>query len=125
MSIRDLEKERSQFAYQRVENAKEELKDKEQNEYKAYCKKIPSMIQTNGLSATTAFMFSKKGTYGFIYNQIDEWLIKKGEKRDEELIDWLIHINTSFKYRKITIEVLAFFNWLRRFADGMIEKKVS
>ena len=160
MSIRDLEKERAIFAYEKVEEfleknskldqLKKEIEEKNINcknnnhplcqelkklqlfyhsksEYKSYCKKIPSLIQTNGLSSTFAFMFSKrKGTYMVIYNQIDEWLKKRYKDDDEivnnkELVERLIKLQSS-KYRKITIEVLALFNWLRRFAEGKISK---
>ena len=125
MSIRDLEKERTVFAYAKVDEAI--AKQIKGSEYKAYCKKIPSLIQTNGLSATFAFMFSKRtGTYIFIYNQVDEWLKKRYENdnsinSDEELIERLIKLESA-KYRKVTIEVLALFSWLRRFAEGRISR---
>jgi len=134
MPIRDIEKKRAIFAYEKVDEAIIQAeKDKEDNtkrkkekiqdsEYKSYCKKIPSLIQTNGLSATFAFMFSKKtGTYIYIYNQVDEWLKKRYDKDNMELVEWCIKLDSN-KYRKVTIEVLALFNWLRRFAEGRISK---
>jgi CRISPR-associated protein Cmr5 len=134
MPIRDIEKERAIFAYEKVDEAVIQAeKDKEDNtkrkkekiqdsEYKSYCKKIPSLIQTNGLSATFAFIFSKKtGTYIYIYNQVDEWLKKRYNKDNMELVEWCIKLDSN-KYRKVTIEVLALFNWLRRFAEGKITK---
>ena len=47
------------------------------SDYKSYVKKIPTMIQTNGPSATLAFMYSKGKTYTIIYNQIGKWLKMK------------------------------------------------
>jgi CRISPR-associated protein Cmr5 len=126
MPIRDIEKERAIFAYEKVDKAVNNQKIK-QSEYKSYCKKIPSLIQTNGLSATFAFMFSKKtGTYIYIYNQVDEWLKKRyrGDNdldNEQELMKKLLSLE-SVKYRKVTIEILALFNWLRRFAEGRISK---
>ena len=120
MAIKDIEKERAIFAYEKVDEAVNNQKIK-QSEYKSYCKKIPSLIQTNGLSATFAFMFSKKTTYKFIYNQVDEWLKKRYDKDNMELVEWCIKLDSN-KYRKVTIEVLALFNWLRRFAEGKITK---
>ena len=93
--------------------------------YKSYVKKIPTMIQTNGLSATLAFMYSsKKEGYKIIYNQIDKWLKEKRKLKDsnEELVRWIIFLESS-KYKHITSEVMALFIWLKRFADGMIEKE--
>jgi CRISPR-associated protein Cmr5 len=109
-----------------------EIKDKNKllrqildcDNYKSYVKKIPTMIQTNGLSATLAFMYSKKKTYEVIYNQIDKWLKEERKLKDnnEELVRWVIHLDSS-KYKYITNEVMALFLWLRRFAEGMIEKE--
>jgi CRISPR-associated protein Cmr5 len=124
--IKDLEKERAEFAFGCVEEVVNEYdKDpKTSNEYKSYCKKIPTMIQTNGLSATLAFMYSKKGTYEIIYNQIEKWLKNERKLKDnnEELVRWIVHLD-SLKYKYITSEVMALFLWLKRFADGMIEKE--
>ncbi len=123
--IKDLEKQRAEFAYECVENIVNERgkKSKTSNEYKSYVKKIPTMIQTNGLSATFAFMYSKKKTYEIIYKQIDEWLKDKRElKGPEELVKWIIKQDSS-KYKFVTNEVVALFMWLRRFAEGMIEKE--
>jgi CRISPR-associated protein Cmr5 len=123
--ISGLEQGRAKFAY---ECAKEgSLLDKKK-EYRSYTKKIPMLIKTNGLGATFAFMFSKGGTYSLIGKHILDWL-KKDEKgllpsdlsinSFEKLNDYIISEDSS-KYRMITVEVLAFFNWLRRFAEGLI-----
>lgn len=120
MAIKDLAKERSQYAYKCVVEAVKEFSDKQQQqkEYKAYVKKIPMMILNNGLGATFAFVYSKKksgNTYQLIDMQTKKWL-----KVDEDLIKWIID-QESPEYRATTNEVLALFNWLKRFADGMIE----
>ncbi|HHC11501.1 MAG TPA: type III-B CRISPR module-associated protein Cmr5 [Campylobacterales bacterium] len=122
MPIRDIEKERAIFAYKKVEEAIVNQGIK-QSEYKSYCKKIPSLIQTNGLSASFAFIFSKNNaTYTLIYDQVDEWLkYRYNINRDEELIERLIKLDST-KYKKETIEVLALFSWMRRFAEGKISK---
>ena len=91
------------------------------SEYKSYVKKIPTLIQTNGLSATFAFMYSKKKTYLAIYKQVQKWLEKRGFEINEELVKWMIS-QPSSEYRHITNEVMALFLWLRRFAEGRIEK---
>ncbi|MBD3840095.1 MAG: type III-B CRISPR module-associated protein Cmr5, partial [Epsilonproteobacteria bacterium] len=48
MAIKDLAKERSQYAYKCVVEAVKKFDDKQQKEYKAYVKKIPMMILNNG-----------------------------------------------------------------------------
>ncbi len=127
MPIRDIEKERAIFAYEKVDEAVQNQGIK-QSEYKSYCKKISSYIQTNGLSATFAFIFSKNNaTYTLIYEQVDEWLRKRYNddttisNQDRELMERLIRLDST-RYKKTTIEVLAFFSWLRRFAEGRIVK---
>ena len=77
-----------------------------------------------------AFVYSKKKNgkkddekaYATLYGNIEERLkeIDLLEK-DDELIKTSVEIDST-EYREITIEVLALFNWLRRFADGMIEE---
>ncbi|MEO1927845.1 MAG: type III-B CRISPR module-associated protein Cmr5 [Nautiliaceae bacterium] len=153
--IRDLEKQRAEFAYDKVEeflernkelqefqkelkNNKIDCKENKENEickkvkelenykspkeYKSYVKKIPSLIQTNGLSATFAFMYSKKGTYEIIYKQVEKWLKeeRKIKKNEEELVRWMINL-PSPEYRRVTNEVMGLFVWLRRFAEGMVK----
>ena len=131
--IKDLAQKRSQFAYQKVEEAikkypnvidektKKLVPSKQQKEYKSYVKKIPMMILTNGLGATFAFIYSKKKkseAYELIDKQVLKWF-KLDEK--EDLVKWIID-QESQEYRATTNEVLALFNWLKRFADGMIEE---
>lgn len=118
MSVSDLERDRATFAYQCVEEANKNNGLK--SDYKSYIKKIPMMILNNGLGATFAFIYSKKkngNAYELIYNQTNKWL-KKDDKKD--LVEWIINLKSS-EYRVVTNEVLALFNWLRRFTEGMIE----
>ena len=126
---RDIERQRAEFAYKSVESAVDALSDKAKKEYKSYCKKIPMLIKTNGLAGTYAFIFSKgsKGSkidkskaYGLIYNQTLEWLTKHGWIDGDRLMYEFIR-KPSDEYRAVTMEVLSLFNWLRRFAEGMIE----
>ncbi|MDY6991418.1 MAG: type III-B CRISPR module-associated protein Cmr5 [Pseudomonadota bacterium] len=117
-----LEQGRAEFAYQCAEKAS---KENYKEDYKPYVKKIPMLIKTNGLGATIAYIKSKSkegDAYSAIYKNISEWLVKKGIiSEKDELIEVIIQINSS-EYRQITIEVLAFLNWLKRFADGLIQK---
>ena len=125
-TIKGLEQGRAKFAY---ECALKGSKRDKKKEYKSYVKKIPMLIKTNGLGATFAFMLSKGGTYEFIGEQVLEWL-KNDEKgilananeinNFEKLNEKIVSLNSP-EYRALTIEVLAFFSWLRRFADGLIE----
>lgn len=123
-----IEEDRAIFAYKCVEDVSKDAKVSEY--YKSYAKKIPTMIQNNGFGPAMAFVYSKKKNgkkddekaYATLYGNIEERLkeIDLLEK-DDELIKTIVEIDST-EYREITIEVLALFNWLRRFADGMIEE---
>jgi len=57
-NMKQSELDRAKFAYDCVD----EVKDKSfRGNYKSYVKKIPTLIQVNGLAGTFAFVFSKKG----------------------------------------------------------------
>ena len=97
--------------------------------YRSYVKKIPTMILSNGLGQTFAFIKAKseKGNaYNLIYQQLTEYMksdhtarIKMPQEK-KDLVEWVISCNSS-TYRYITQEILAFLNWLKRFAEGLIE----
>jgi CRISPR-associated protein Cmr5 len=136
--INKLENGRAEKAYKFAEDGKDVPRGyKYKNtDYRSHVKKIPSLIKTNGLGQTLAFYNSKKqkdskkekNAYDLIYKQIYDWLtdeqclmkeiIEKAKGKD--LTEKVISIDSP-QYRAITIEVLAFVNWLRRLADGLIE----
>ncbi len=160
-NMKQSELDRAKFAYECVKDAAEALKEKKEinfqtldnteryklkenkyfktsKYYKSYVKKVPTLIQVNGLAGTFAFIYSKmtknknnkeKGTienpYGdwdLIYFQTWKWLNKnyKSHENDKELVEWIIEQDSKL-YKAITVEVLALFSWLKRFAEGMIE----
>lgn len=126
-NIVGIEQGRASFAYQCAIEGKS-LGGKKATEYKSYTKKIPMMIKTNGLGATLAFVKSKsdKGNaYDIINNQLRNWFLKDPKQvvklnPQEDFVKQIIGLN-SFEYRAATMEILAFINWLRRFAEGLIE----
>jgi CRISPR-associated protein Cmr5 len=69
-----------------------------------------------------------KNAYDLIYKQLTEYMKSDHTTRIQmppnknELIEWIISCNSK-EYRWITQELLAFLNWLKRFAEGMIEEK--
>ncbi|BBB92065.1 MAG TPA: type III-B CRISPR module-associated protein Cmr5 [Methylomusa anaerophila] len=130
-SIKGLEMGRASFAYEKVEDAVEKLTKNDAKKYKSYVKKIPMYIKTNGLGPTLAFIRSKTDpdpaksdtVYAMIYNQTTQWL-KQDPKRviivNNDLVKTIISLRSP-EYRAATVEVLSLFNWLRRFAEGLIE----
>lgn len=110
-----LEQGRASFAYTCAQKSQSE-------DYRTAAKKLPMYIKTNGLGAAMAFMKTKNNT---LYGDVQEWL-RKDECTVKPLMNWssglelserLVNIDSA-AYRAVTVEVLAFLNWLRRFADG-------
>ena len=124
-----IEQGRAKQAYKYASNVDGKMKEK----YSSHVKKVPMMIKTNGLGATFAFIFSKKDKEGGVYQEIGrnitDWVnfddkykrygIGNKPKKFQDLVGEVVELK-SFEYRALTIEILAFFNWLRRFAEGLI-----
>lgn len=133
-SITNVNNERSIKAYKFAEQGKG-LGDKSGN-YKSYVKKMPMLIKTNGLAPALAFALSKakgkvdSGTqdpWGLLHNQIGTWLSEQKQgfnvSNDKGLAASLSNNLSSDQYRHATTEVMEFLNWLRRYAEGLIDKE--
>lgn len=128
-----IEGNRAKFAYEQVKRVLEKNSNIK-SEYKSYVKRIPMLIQTNGLGATFAFVKSKSNSndssnrsnaYKVIYDQVSEWIRNDAKqlielKKEDDLIEKIIQVPSS-TYRALTTEIISLFKWLRRFADGLIE----
>lgn len=138
-SKNNLDKQRAIFSFECVQNFVNSNNEETQKKYRAYIRNTPSMILNNGLGSTMAFIFSKRlKKEGVVYNQLGaniyDWLREKHnrylisldikdkeEDKLKELTDKVINLNSS-EYRAVNSEVLVLLNWLKRFADGMIEE---
>lgn len=109
---RTLEQLRAEAAYKAAEG--------KNTEYKSFAKKLPMLIQTNGLGAAMAFAEKK----GLCYADVTKWLqdteCPVGMPSGKKLSAWLPTIDSQ-EYRAVTIEVIAYLNWLRRFVDTLIK----
>jgi putative transposase len=61
----------------------------------------------------------KSEAYDLIYTQTKEWL---KVPQNVELVKWIIDQDSQL-YRAVTNEVLALFNWLKRFAYWLLERR--
>ena len=129
--IRNIEQGRAKKAYDYVLEIKKDLQEGNQKKYKSYVMKLPMLIKTNGLGSALAFAIAKgkvndnKDPWWRLYSQINEWvrenksfLLEENPKHD--LVEAVISRNSS-EYRALTIEIISFLTWLRRFAEGLIE----
>ncbi|MCF7859661.1 MAG: type III-B CRISPR module-associated protein Cmr5 [Candidatus Cloacimonetes bacterium] len=127
--IKGIENGRASFAYECANSVNSELK----KAYKSHVKSFPMMVKTNGLGSAIAFLFSKKDKEKHVYETVGthivKWLIQDDKYKIYNLVKFtdlkglvanITSLNSS-QYRALTIEVLSFFKWLRRFADGLYE----
>lgn len=132
--LRNLNLEVAQFALNSVKDVKDEENAKK---YKTLVKKMPVLIQKNGLVGTLVFNLSKiekEKQHELVLNQIKEWCMinfklefirEKLEvnKEKEDNTDFILKITelSPLEYRLVTKEMMILFSWIKRFADGMIE----
>ncbi len=146
-TMKSIAQARAKFAwecaskYNSLETDSEEekkRKKKAKDEYSAVVDKVPTYIKTNGLLNTLAFLYSKKsgsGKQGEVLKNIRQWLthseyglVSLNPNSDEELMKYLTNSYeppkpeneqvTAKDLIQCTTEVLALFNWLRRFAKS-------
>jgi len=126
--MKTLEQERSNYAFKCVSKIKGEPFEKDAS---SLISKIGTLILTNGLGNTLAFLFSKgKDHHLEVIVIISNWLFRQEEpgfKRDnvkvriEEIMKKLVLDATVEQYMYYTEETLRLVNWLRRFSDAMLE----
>jgi CRISPR-associated protein Cmr5 len=122
-ALRTLEQERAKHAWDCVQ----EVKDKPfAGDYRTIAVRVPSLIVTNGLGQTLAFLKAKgKGEPGneheVLYRHLTDWVGRK-VNADGDLLSWLVNTATSQQYRLATMEALALLQWLKRFAEAELPK---
>lgn len=123
-----IEQGRAKYAYDCAVEGFRLIKKKE---YKGYVKRLPMLIKTNGLGSAISFIKAKsdqdenkKGyAYHKLYKHITGWLLESKTitlLNDQELVEYVVS-QPSQSYRYLTIEVMAFLAWLKRFSEGLIE----
>lgn len=127
-----IENGRATYAYEQVKNFCENNKDKAKKEYRSLVRALPSMIQTNGYAAVIAFLYSKKSknkahqegnnAHQEVYQVIFKWLKQQEilSGSDEELIE-AVTKQTRDGYKRMTWESMSLLDWIKRFAEGMID----
>ncbi|WP_044895092.1 type III-B CRISPR module-associated protein Cmr5 [Bacillus alveayuensis] len=120
-----IENGRASFAFESVKSAFEDERVTFES-YRSYVKKMPSLIQVNGLGQTLAFCYQKGKEYRVIYNQLHKWLKERYsqyfQEPNKEFVEVVIGLKSA-DYRVLTMEVLALLNWMRKFADGMAKQQ--
>jgi len=138
--IENIEHERAKEAWSCVDYVNAEERDKFKKEYRSVVMKSPTMIITNGLGQTLAFLKSKgkndeNKPEEKLYRDIEAWLDKRvqwtvrGELMEkvislpnDKLMEKVISLPND-KFRYATAETLYFLSWMKRFADAVLPKE--
>ena len=130
--MKTLEQERSSYAFECISKIKGKNFEKDASSLIA---KLGTLILTNGLGNTLAFLFSKAKNHHHHLETIviiSNWLYKlEGRKKeinednvqqkiDQIMRDFVLGVGVE-KYMYYTDETLRLINWLRRFSDAMLE----
>jgi CRISPR-associated protein Cmr5 len=112
--MQTLEQERARQAWQDVSSISDQLGSK----YGTQARKLPALIQINGLGQTMAFLRSKPDNQAMrkVYDHLSGWVMgRMGGTSDllQAVTRW-----SSDEYRRATTEALAYALWLRRFAEA-------
>ncbi|MBZ0275578.1 MAG: type III-B CRISPR module-associated protein Cmr5 [Anaerolineae bacterium] len=109
-----LEQRRASKAWEHVST----VSDKERSDYKTRAKKLPAMIQINGLGTTMAFLLSKpkKEAYKQIYQHVSEWVTTQMAYQGDLMK--LIRDEDMSLYRRATTEGIEYGIWLKRYVES-------
>lgn len=128
MSLQTIEQERAAAAWGNITEVRPQ---EHQGRYGALTKKFPTMVLTNGLGQTLAFLRSKgsKPQHRELYAHISAWVAKQVygcDEGDDQLLERLMGVvaeceSDSNTYRRATTEALAFAVWLKRFAEAELD----
>lgn len=139
-----IENGRAKFAYEEVKKFVSKQNVENAKLFKSYIKKMPAMIQVNGLGQTIAFYYSKmkkekikkektkinkEMVYCEIYKIIEKWFREKfsdvaSYQADVELIEAIVKLESP-EYRLATNEAMALLNWMKKFVSGMVEGETN
>lgn len=132
-----LEQIRSKYAFEKIMKAKGKNFEKKLS---SLIGRLASLVLTNGLGNTLAFLFSKgKDEHLYTVYILSDWLINNSpigkkdlnikeytaenvKKEAEKILDNLVLNASVEEYIFYTEETLRLTNWLRRFADTLLEK---
>ena len=127
--ITNLEHERAKEAWSCIDFVNTEYDNKGfKKDYRSIVMKFPTMIITNGLGQSLAFLKAKgkndeHKSEEKLYRDIENWLDKRIQWNAKgELIEKVISL-PSDKFRFATTETLSYLSWMKRFADAVLPKE--
>ncbi|GMT50092.1 MAG: hypothetical protein IEMM0008_1631 [bacterium] len=122
MPERNLEHERAAYAYDCIQDIKNNHPDVE-GKYRSAVLSAGALIQKAGLMQTLAFYLSKKNHYEELADHILCWIQCHNHKGQTKLVfKQLLYLNDEAMIEK-NMETMALITWLKRFAEGVLKKE--
>lgn len=122
---RTLEQQRATRAWECVDEVTSKSQDFKKK-YGSLARKVPTLILTNGLGQTLAFLKAKgknhpADEHTVLFRHLSRWVLSQvapsSPATNGDLLQWVLQ-NDSASYRRATVEALAFLTWLKRFAEA-------
>jgi|DewCreStandDraft_4_1066084.scaffolds.fasta_scaffold124739_2 CRISPR-associated protein Cmr5 len=114
-----LDQRRAKHAWEAVQDI---LKKDNAKKYGQQAKKLPMRIMASGLGQALVFLHAKKYAPELLQD-LGDWVLNKkdghdqGKPKDDALIRAILEYDSP-KLRMVTDEVLAYLQWLIRFAEA-------
>jgi len=112
--IADVSKENNKIA-------NDDERKKENKAFRSIARSFPTKVQTNGLLVAVAFLDTKDAQHGKLKVALEAWVEKKNLIKSKNLTKELVKLDRD-KYRLASQEVMAYAQWVKRFAEGRWDK---
>jgi len=119
-----LDQRRAAHAWEAIQEIKAIAKKTDREEYAGEAKKLPIRIMTSGLGQALAFLLAKakdkKQNLRRLHDHLTAWVLAERGLRGaapKSLLQSVIQGDSDF-LRRATDEVLAYIQWLNRFAEA-------
>lgn len=116
-----LEQQRAEAAWNAVETVTGE---KLQKKYGTLARKLPAMIQMNGLGTVLAFLMAKGKSklddgHTVIFNHLSVWVLSRMEsiEKHKDLMALVRNVEMDV-YRRATTEAIEYGIWLKRYVEA-------
>lgn len=135
--LQSMDQKRSNYAFEKISAIKNKNNKDLEKKVSTIISKLATLILTNGLGNTIAFLLAKgKQEHHEVLYILSDWLINNsdlgkknlklnpGNIKDniQPILESLITKASVEEYIYYTDESLRLINWLRRFSDAMLEK---
>ncbi|MBD2132625.1 type III-B CRISPR module-associated protein Cmr5 [Sphaerospermopsis sp. FACHB-1094] len=118
---KEIDRDRAALAWDKICQVKKNPSENFQKKYGSLARKMPTLIQVNGLAQTLAFLKAKAKENDhqiLMFKNLSEWILNRFNLGTGDLLSDHILKMDSQRYRLITNESLAFLQWLKRFAEA-------